>query len=209
MPIKQNLWTTAPAAAAPADKDEPGASSQDRSDGGSGQEPDSAEGWAGGCSPGTPPGTRGCAAGGHKAEKGAAGAGTRARSCWDRGDASVKIWDSFTYTTSDDCKEKSVIFSRCQSRLRVVCLCLSGCCVSQIQSSAAALSNSLKPNSVWVECGGDPDFMENCFECEKSLPFLPTSANREDKEEEETSTALLLVMLMHAFLYSQCYCVIV
>ncbi|XP_030593649.1 RILP-like protein 1 isoform X2 [Archocentrus centrarchus] len=63
-------------------------------------------------------------------------------------------------------------------------------------SSAAALSNSLKPNSVWVECGGDPDFMENCFECDKSLPFLPKSANREDNEEEgneeETSTALLL-----------------
>lgn len=63
-------------------------------------------------------------------------------------------------------------------------------------SSAAALCNSLKPNSVWVECGGDPDFMENCFECDKSLPFLPRSANREDNEEagneEKTSTALLL-----------------
>ncbi|XP_013769683.1 RILP-like protein 1 isoform X2 [Pundamilia nyererei] len=70
---------------------------------------------------------------------------------------------------------------------------------SPLMTSAAAaahLSSSFKPNSVWVECGGDPDFLENCFECDKSLSFLRKSANREDNkedgDEEENSTTLLL-----------------
>lgn len=69
---------------------------------------------------------------------------------------------------------------------------------SPLMTSAAAahLPSSFKPNSVWVECGGDPDFLENCFECDKSLSFLRKSANREDNkedgDEEENSTTLLL-----------------
>ncbi|XP_063345846.1 RILP-like protein 1 isoform X2 [Pelmatolapia mariae] len=69
---------------------------------------------------------------------------------------------------------------------------------SPLMTSAAAahLSSSFKPNSVWVECGGDPHFLENCFECDKSLSFLRKSANREDNkeegDEEENSTTLLL-----------------
>ncbi|XP_006789756.1 RILP-like protein 1 isoform X1 [Neolamprologus brichardi] len=69
---------------------------------------------------------------------------------------------------------------------------------SPLMTSAAAahLSSSFKPNSVWVECGGDPDFLENCFECDKSLSFVRKSANREDNkedgDEEENSTTLLL-----------------
>nr|XP_004544726.1 RILP-like protein 1 isoform X3 [Maylandia zebra] len=70
---------------------------------------------------------------------------------------------------------------------------------SPLMTSAAAaahLSSSFKPNSVWVECGADPDFLENCFECDKSLSFLRKSANREDNkedgDEEENSTTLLL-----------------
>lgn len=70
---------------------------------------------------------------------------------------------------------------------------------SPLMTSAAAaahLSSSFKPNSVWVECGADPDFLENCFECDKSLSFLRKSTNREDNkedgDEEENSTTLLL-----------------
>lgn len=117
--MEQILWTSAPAAAASADKDEPGASSQDRTDGGPGQDPDSAEGWAGSCSPGTTPGSGGSAAGGHQAEKGAAGAGARDRSCSDRRVASVKFWDFFTCIPTDDCKKKYLIFSRCLNYLWV------------------------------------------------------------------------------------------
>ncbi|XP_045889850.1 RILP-like protein 1 [Micropterus dolomieu] len=69
----------------------------------------------------------------------------------------------------------------------------------QITSSAAAAaspSNSIKPDSVWVECGGDSDFLANCFECDKSPSPLRSSSNRENYEEEgdddEDKTALLL-----------------
>lgn len=68
---------------------------------------------------------------------------------------------------------------------------------SPLMTSAAAahLSSSFKPNSVWVECGGDPDFLENCFECDKSLSFLRKSANgvdnKEEGDEEENSPTLL------------------
>ncbi len=72
-----------------------------------------------------------------------------------------------------------------------------GCFVSQIQSSAAAPSNPIKPNSVWVECGGDPDFLANCFERDKSPSLLPRSPNRENIEEEsdedKDTAALFLV----------------
>ncbi|XP_076587767.1 RILP-like protein 1 [Chaetodon auriga] len=67
----------------------------------------------------------------------------------------------------------------------------------QMTSPAAAPSNStIKPNSVWVECGGDPDFLANCFECDKSPSLLPGSSKEEDNGEvgdsDEDSTALFL-----------------
>ncbi|XP_073321978.1 RILP-like protein 1 isoform X1 [Pagrus major] len=67
----------------------------------------------------------------------------------------------------------------------------------QTMSSAAAPSNStIKPNSVWAECGGDPDFLANCFERDKNPSPLPSSSNRENTEEEheddEEMTALFL-----------------
>ncbi|KAM7391964.1 hypothetical protein PAMP_022610 [Pampus punctatissimus] len=57
-------------------------------------------------------------------------------------------------------------------------------------------SNSIKPNSVWEECGGDPGFLVNCFEHDKSPSFPSKSTNRENNEEggdqdEDTSTLLL------------------
>lgn len=71
------------------------------------------------------------------------------------------------------------------------------CFVAQIQFSEAAPSNSIKPNSVWVECGGDAGFLANCFERDKSPSLLSRSSNRENTEEEgdedEDTTALLLV----------------
>ncbi|XP_075955771.1 RILP-like protein 1 [Anarhichas minor] len=59
-------------------------------------------------------------------------------------------------------------------------------------------SNSIKPNSVWVECGGDPGFLANCFEHDKSPSLLPSSSKRENNEEEgdrdeDTTTSLLKV----------------
>ncbi|XP_069577655.1 RILP-like protein 1 isoform X1 [Brachyistius frenatus] len=77
---------------------------------------------------------------------------------------------------------------------------LSGCRMSsppspQMTFSAGALSKSIKPNSVWVECGGDPSFLANCLERDQSLSLLPRSANRENNEEEgdeDEDTALLL-----------------
>lgn len=57
-------------------------------------------------------------------------------------------------------------------------------------------SNSIKPNSVWVECGGDPGFLANCFECDKSPSLLPRSSQRGNNEEEgdkdEDTTTLSL-----------------
>ncbi|XP_031711981.1 RILP-like protein 1 isoform X1 [Anarrhichthys ocellatus] len=59
-------------------------------------------------------------------------------------------------------------------------------------------SNSIKPNSVWVECGGDPGFLANCFEHDKSPSLLPSSSKRQNNEEEgdrdeDTTTSLLKV----------------
>ncbi|XP_018524042.1 RILP-like protein 1 [Lates calcarifer] len=66
----------------------------------------------------------------------------------------------------------------------------------QTTFSEAAPSNSIKPNSVWVECGGDAGFLANCFERDKSPSLLSRSSNRENTEEEgdedEDTTALLL-----------------
>nr|XP_020458022.1 RILP-like protein 1 [Monopterus albus] len=61
----------------------------------------------------------------------------------------------------------------------------------QMMSSAAMSADSIKPNSVWMECGGDPGFLVNC---DKSLSLLPGSSNREniveDGDENEDVTAL-------------------
>ncbi|XP_019956385.1 RILP-like protein 1 [Paralichthys olivaceus] len=66
----------------------------------------------------------------------------------------------------------------------------------QMMPSEAAPPNIIKPKSVWVECGGDPGFMANCFEHDKSPSILRRSSNRENNEEEgdedEEATALLL-----------------
>lgn len=66
-----------------------------------------------------------------------------------------------------------------------------------IQSSAAASSNfTIKPSSVWMECGADPDFLANCFEADKTLSFLPMSSNRESNNkkayDDEDKTELLV-----------------
>ncbi|TKS78654.1 Huntingtin-interacting protein 1-related protein [Collichthys lucidus] len=69
----------------------------------------------------------------------------------------------------------------------------------QKSSPVAAPSNSTsKPKSVWVECGGDPDFLANCFERDKCPSPLPRSSNGENVEEdddEEETAALFLVTL--------------
>ncbi|XP_044051654.1 RILP-like protein 1 isoform X6 [Siniperca chuatsi] len=65
----------------------------------------------------------------------------------------------------------------------------------QMKSSAAVPSNSIKSDSVWAECGGDPDFLANCYESDKSPSLLPRSSNRENNEEEgdeDEDTALFL-----------------
>lgn len=66
-----------------------------------------------------------------------------------------------------------------------------------IQSSAAPSNSTMKPNSVWVECGGDPGFLANCFECDKSPSLLPGSSKEENNGEEDDSdedtAALFLV----------------
>ncbi|XP_041642685.1 RILP-like protein 1 isoform X2 [Cheilinus undulatus] len=66
----------------------------------------------------------------------------------------------------------------------------------QRMSSIEEQSNSLKPDSVWVECGGDPDFMANCFEHDKSPSPLTKSSHRDHRDGEgdtEDMTAKLLM----------------
>uniref|UniRef100_A0A146S4Y0 RILP-like protein 1 n=1 Tax=Fundulus heteroclitus TaxID=8078 RepID=A0A146S4Y0_FUNHE len=58
-----------------------------------------------------------------------------------------------------------------------------------ITPAETSLSDSVKPRSVWVECGGDPGFVAKCLECDKSLSLL-TSAKR-NTEEENTAAHLL------------------
>ncbi|XP_060895272.1 RILP-like protein 1 [Labrus mixtus] len=67
----------------------------------------------------------------------------------------------------------------------------------QRTSSAAVPVNSIKPNSVWEECGGDPDFMANSFEHERSSSPLTESSqeeknNKERNKEEDKTAAMLL-----------------
>uniref|UniRef100_A0A8D3B2M1 RILP-like protein 1 n=1 Tax=Scophthalmus maximus TaxID=52904 RepID=A0A8D3B2M1_SCOMX len=66
----------------------------------------------------------------------------------------------------------------------------------QMTPSEAVPPNAIKPNSVWMECGGDPGFLANCFECENSPSILPRSSNRGNDEEEgnkdEDTTAFSL-----------------
>ncbi|XP_041793497.1 RILP-like protein 1 [Chelmon rostratus] len=57
----------------------------------------------------------------------------------------------------------------------------------QMTSSAAPSNSTMKPNSVWVECGGDPGFLANCFECDKSPSLLPGSSKEENNGEEDDS----------------------
>ncbi|XP_047238082.1 RILP-like protein 1 isoform X2 [Girardinichthys multiradiatus] len=68
-------------------------------------------------------------------------------------------------------------------------------------TAETSLSDSFKPRSVWVECGGDPGFMAKCLECDKSLSLLTTSANRKNEgglTEEENITSHLLVQSVYA-----------
>ncbi|MED6241503.1 hypothetical protein ATANTOWER_016858 [Ataeniobius toweri] len=68
-------------------------------------------------------------------------------------------------------------------------------------TAETSLSDSFKPRSVWVECGGDPGFMAKCLECDKSLSLLTTSANRKNEgglTEEENIASHLLVQSVYA-----------
>ncbi|KAM4577219.1 RILP-like protein 1 isoform 2-T2 [Odontesthes bonariensis] len=65
-----------------------------------------------------------------------------------------------------------------------------------ITPAATTISNSVKPQSVWVECAEDPGFVAKCFESDKSLSFLPKSAHGEKNEEnfdQDTDTAAQLL----------------
>ncbi|XP_029961477.1 RILP-like protein 1 [Salarias fasciatus] len=59
-----------------------------------------------------------------------------------------------------------------------------------------ATSNSSKPKSVWAECGGDTDFLANCFQRDASVSPLPTSKNLESikdgEDNEEDMSAVFL-----------------
>ncbi|KAM9393164.1 RILP-like protein 1 [Pholidichthys leucotaenia] len=62
-----------------------------------------------------------------------------------------------------------------------------------IKSSESTLISTVKPESVWVECGGDPGFLENRLQCEKSLSLLSESASKEnDEDEHEDKTTCLM-----------------
>ncbi|XP_061585992.1 RILP-like protein 1 isoform X2 [Cololabis saira] len=62
--------------------------------------------------------------------------------------------------------------------------------------AAKAPSNSVKPKSVWAECGGDPSFVAKFLGCDKSLSLLPKLADREiieddfDEDEDATTRSL-------------------
>ncbi|XP_072243977.1 RILP-like protein 1 isoform X2 [Leuresthes tenuis] len=65
-----------------------------------------------------------------------------------------------------------------------------------ITSAATTIYNSVKPQSVWVECAEDPGFVAKCFECDKSLSLPPKSAHGEknvkNSDEDEDTAAQLL-----------------
>lgn len=67
--------------------------------------------------------------------------------------------------------------------------------VSPFQPSAApAPSNStVKPHSVWMECGADSDFLANCFKRDETVSPLPRSSDGENKNDDEDTTELFLV----------------
>ncbi|MEQ2305959.1 hypothetical protein AMECASPLE_003276 [Ameca splendens] len=68
-------------------------------------------------------------------------------------------------------------------------------------TAETSLSDSFKPRSVWVECGGDPGFKAKCLECDKSLSLLTTSANGKNEgglTEEENIASHLLVQSVYA-----------
>ncbi|KAM4616193.1 RILP-like protein 1 isoform 2-T2 [Polymixia lowei] len=66
---------------------------------------------------------------------------------------------------------------------------------TQTACLVTATPDSIKQNSIWVECGGDPGFLRDCFESEKSPQLFTTSTNRklnqEDCGEDEDVAALL------------------
>lgn len=72
----------------------------------------------------------------------------------------------------------------------------SGVSPSTSPKTTSSASNSIKPNSVWVECGGDSGFLATCFERDKSPSPLPRSSKRDNNEEkgddDENTMALLL-----------------
>ncbi|XP_076007291.1 RILP-like protein 1 [Genypterus blacodes] len=67
---------------------------------------------------------------------------------------------------------------------------------AQARSSVTQQAESDKPNSLWMECGGDPGFLAKCFESDKSPSNLMSAANRdfnvEEGDEEEDLAALSL-----------------
>lgn len=46
-------------------------------------------------------------------------------------------------------------------------------------------------NSVWVECGGDPGFLAECFESGDNTPLLRSSTDRKLNENEDPDKAVL------------------
>ncbi|XP_074526680.1 RILP-like protein 1 isoform X2 [Halichoeres trimaculatus] len=68
-------------------------------------------------------------------------------------------------------------------------------CTSSPKRSLSAPSASIKPNSVWVECGGDLEFMANCFEHGRSpSPLVKSSheANNKKNRVKEEDTSVIL-----------------
>ncbi|XP_038151382.1 RILP-like protein 1 isoform X1 [Cyprinodon tularosa] len=65
---------------------------------------------------------------------------------------------------------------------------------ASMKTAGTSMSDCDKPRSVWVECGGDPSFVEKCLQCDKSLSLL-TSENRTNEKElpggENTAAHLL------------------
>lgn len=69
-----------------------------------------------------------------------------------------------------------------------------------VMTAETSSSDSIKPKSVWLECGGDPGFMAKCLECDKSISLLTTGKNRSnerDLHKDETMAAHLLTQSAH------------
>lgn len=108
--------TVAPDAAGSLDEGQPGPSTQDGSDGGSGESTDPAEGWAGSCSSGTAAGAGDTAAGGDQAEEGAPRLGTRERACWCHTALARRFWNTSGYVIWEGGKN----IYRCKLRESVI-----------------------------------------------------------------------------------------